>query len=287
MCRWGPRTSLEKKNTFLFYLVEVLKLHSHYPKKIMSEGLMQTLPWSHSETSQKLTAEDPSSHPETAGRRLSIPLRARTSEWGESVSRSLVPFRRVPSAAADSATHKGSPRVPAGFLPTSRWSVRHGRGASPRWAQPPSSPLARPQPPPAGAHRRGPHLSSQSLHFTCKGTRSWNRTWLMSDLCPDGCAKKPSKPGPQCQFVRSPRPDRVWVWRSAPAEEEEENDKHRERRRFGPRQPPSTPSGSGARTRAVIAYFRSLTSEVGRTHTHTAPRRPCLLKAGDQSDGLG
>lgn len=55
-----PKNITEKKKpkTF-FFLIEVLKLHSHYPsKEIMSEGLVRTLPSSHREASLKLTAEE-------------------------------------------------------------------------------------------------------------------------------------------------------------------------------------------------------------------------------------
>lgn len=120
---------------------------------------------------------------------------------------SSFPFLASPSATAHPATHEANHQVPSGFLPESRCvspTQSHGPIGTepsrhlPHWRDPNRHPPA-----------PGAHLSSQSLHFTCKGTSCWNRTWLMSDRCPDGFAKTPNRPGPRNKLTSSPGSDRV------------------------------------------------------------------------------
>lgn len=126
---------------------------------------------------------------------------ARPTSRGQSGDR-LAPPRPPHQLAAAAASSPASLRVlgngrsvptggPAALLspPHPNPASRGRRPDSPPQAaahrpEPPSSPSARPQPPPAGSEERGPHLSSQSLHFTCSGTSCWNRTWLMLDRGP-------------------------------------------------------------------------------------------------------
>lgn len=61
----------------------------------------------------------------------------------------------------------------------------------------------RPTPTATRRHRgTRPHLSSQSLHFTCSGTSCWNRTWLMLDRCP---ALRATSNGPGPPYRRERR----------------------------------------------------------------------------------
>lgn len=107
-----------------------------------------------------------------------------------SASHFLAPFRTLPNGRfghrGPSWVCLGVPRTPAPRPATDRCPLA-GAAIFP--------PLARPQPPPAGTRERGPHLSSQSLHFTCNGTSCRKRTWLMSNRCPGGCAEKSNRPG--------------------------------------------------------------------------------------------
>lgn len=100
-------------------------------------------------------------------------------------------------------------------------------------------------PPGPNRHRRHrgtrPHLSSQSLHFTCSGTSCWNRTWLMLDRRPLLCetSNQPSR-GTAPSGVRLPLMFEFGA--RLPLRGRGKGIDGR-RRGFGPRRPPSPPSG--------------------------------------------